>query len=177
MDKLVEIAAAMRARLDEKDAPRRAERDANRQTRESERAAQRAQQEAARVGLVAEHAGVRLYADRIERKGESHPLPGVRARVDEHRTGQEWGGWDQRDVYLTISGPGYEWAIRTNAIWSSRKAREFAALVNGAGSSAGDVTDTADHDVAGQLERLAELHRAGAITDDEYAAGKRRVLG
>jgi hypothetical protein len=28
-----------------------------------------------------------------------------------------------------------------------------------------------------QLERLAKLHRDGALTDDEYAAAKKRALG
>jgi hypothetical protein len=124
MTALEEKAAAMRARNAERDTARRAERAAL-----VERA------EVARAGLVAEHAGVRLFEDRVERKGESHPLPGVRARVEEHRTGQEWGGWDQKDVWLTISGPGFEWPIRTNAIVSSRKTREFAAKVNAAATA------------------------------------------
>ena len=137
-----------------------------------------AEAEAARDGLVAEHCGVRLYADRIERGDERRPLAGVRARVEEHRTGQEWGGWDQKNVWLTISGPGFEWPVRTNAIVSSRKARGFAALVNGAGSTAGSAGGQGPAvDVAGQLGQLAELHRSGALTDDEYAAAKSRAIG
>ena len=137
-----------------------------------------AEAEAARDGLVAEHCGVRLYADRIERGDERRPLAGVRARVEEHRTGQEWGGWDQKNVWLTISGPGFEWPVRTNAIVSSRKARAFAALVNGAGSTAEPAGGQGPAvDVAGQLGQLAELHRSGALTDDEYAAAKSRAIG
>ena len=32
-------------------------------------------------------------------------------------------------------------------------------------------------DTAGQLERLVALHREGALSDEEFAAAKRRVLG
>lgn len=41
-----------------------------------------------------------------------------------------------------------------------------------------DVDDAHDDaDLAGQLERLAELHRSGALTDEEYAAAKAQLLG
>jgi Short C-terminal domain len=36
---------------------------------------------------------------------------------------------------------------------------------------------TATDDRIGQLERLAQLHASGALTDDEFAAEKRRILG
>jgi Short C-terminal domain len=32
-------------------------------------------------------------------------------------------------------------------------------------------------DAAGELERLASLHQSGALTDDEFAAAKQKVLG
>lgn len=35
----------------------------------------------------------------------------------------------------------------------------------------------ASEDRVSQLERLAELHRSGALTDEEFAAEKRRLLG
>lgn len=47
--------------------------------------------------------------------------------------------------------------------------RETASLAEG-GKSAED-------DVAGQLERLRALHAEGALSDEEFAAAKRRVLG
>jgi hypothetical protein len=137
-------------------------------------------------GLVAAFDRVRLYPDRIvvvpssRRKDrglapDSRPLAGVRARINEDRNGLELGGWDQRDVYLTISGPGFEWSIRTDAVWSSRKARDFAALVNSRGSASAPAG--APVDVAGQLRQLAELHQAGELTAEEYAAAKQRALG
>lgn len=140
-------------------------------------------------GLVASFDRFRLYHDRVvvvpssRRKdrglaADSRPLAGVRARVNEDRNGLEMGGWDQRDVYLTISGPGFEWAVRTDAVWSSRKARDFAAAVNGAGSTAGPAGGNGPAvDVAGQLGQLAKLHSAGELTDEEYAAAKARALG
>ena len=32
-------------------------------------------------------------------------------------------------------------------------------------------------DAAGELERLASLHESGALSDDEFAAAKQKVLG
>ena len=32
-------------------------------------------------------------------------------------------------------------------------------------------------DATGELERLASLHDSGAISDDEFAAAKQKVLG
>src|SRR5450759_3573350 len=34
----------------------------------------------------------------------------------------------------------------------------------------------AESSLAGELERLAALHASGALTDDEFAAAKRRIL-
>jgi hypothetical protein len=32
-------------------------------------------------------------------------------------------------------------------------------------------------DVVAQIEKLAELHQSGALTDEEYAAAKQKLLG
>lgn len=145
---------------------------------------QQARNEAEKVGLVAHHAGVRLYEDRIEHGDERRPLAGVRARVEEQRTGAEWGGIGQKKIWLTVTGPGFEWPVNVAEIVSSRKAREFAAKVNAASSAVGEVAYVTDADfedgepdLAGQLERVAELHRSGALTDDEYSSAKARLLG
>lgn len=140
-------------------------------------AEQQARNEAERVGLVAHHAGVRLYEDRIEHGDEQRPLAGVRARVDEHRTGAEWGGIEQKKIWLTVSGPGFEWPVRVPEIVSSRKAREFAAKVNAAATGAGGPSTPVPSDVPAQLRELAEMHEAGALTEAEFAAAKARVLG
>ena len=44
------------------------------------------------------------------------------------------------------------------------------------GRPANDHTDPGDDRIE-QIERLAALHRSGALTDDEFAAEKRRLLG
>lgn len=141
-------------------------------------AEQQARNEAERVGLLATHAGVRLYEDRVELKDEQRPIGAVQARVEERRTGAQWGGIEQKAIWLTISGPGFEWPVKVPEIVSSRKAREFAARVNAAGSKAGAADTPADpqRDLAGQLERMAALHRSGALTDEEYASAKARLL-
>ena len=38
-------------------------------------------------------------------------------------------------------------------------------------------TPEGSSDVAAQLERVAELHRAGVLNDEEFAAAKARILG
>jgi hypothetical protein len=102
------------------------------------------------------------------------PLTGVRATVEEivHTTAIR-GKPSGREVWVTISGPGFEWPLRGPAATGdiSRPARDFAATVNAAASSAaGQVTD------ADLTSRLADLHAAGMLTDEEFAAAKARVL-
>ncbi|HEY2203694.1 MAG TPA: SHOCT domain-containing protein [Pseudonocardia sp.] len=152
-------------------------------------------------GLLASFDGVRLYPDRIEvsassrrtdrgRAGDVRPLPGVRAHVREE-LGREPAGRDRNQVNLTISGPRFEWVIRTDTGSSSLQARVFAARVNGEARIAAEGDGTppgpatgepvapgpAPEDVAGQLERLAGMHRDGALTDTEFTAAKARILG
>jgi membrane protease subunit (stomatin/prohibitin family) len=35
----------------------------------------------------------------------------------------------------------------------------------------------AEEDLTSKIERLAELHRSGALTDEEFAAAKQKILG
>lgn len=51
-------------------------------------------------------------------------------------------------------------------IYAARDARTGARPADGSGVA----------DVAGQLERLADLHERGVLTDDEFVAHKRRLL-
>lgn len=39
------------------------------------------------------------------------------------------------------------------------------------------VTAPAQDDVIAQIERLAALHQSGALTDEEFAAAKKKLLG
>jgi hypothetical protein len=79
--------------------------------------------------LVARYYGVTLYRNHIQRGFEVHRLDGVRAAVREsRRRGADLGC--VRDVHLTITGPDFAWTVPTVAVFSSRRVRAFAALVN-----------------------------------------------
>lgn len=56
-----------------------------------------------------------------------------------------------------------------------RPERSFSGRV--AGPAETEDAAPAEGDVAGQLERLRALHADGALSDEEFAAAKRRVLG
>jgi hypothetical protein len=43
-------------------------------------------------------------------------------------------------------------------------------------ASAPATTVAPGHDLAGQLQQLAALHTAGALTDEEYAAAKKQLI-
>jgi hypothetical protein len=51
---------------------------------------------------------------------------------------------------------------------SAAMALRFAGMTRAPSGSPDDLT---------RLERLAELHRSGDLTDEEFAAAKRRLLG
>jgi hypothetical protein len=51
-----------------------------------------------------------------------------------------------------------------------------AAAAAAAAAAADQATSSGNADRVGQLERLAQLHTSGALTDDEFAAEKRRIL-
>jgi hypothetical protein len=76
--------------------------------------------------LVARYSGVTLNRGTIQRGFEVYGLQGVHASVREPDT--ELGS--VRDVELIITGPEFEWTINTVAVFSSRRVRSFAALVN-----------------------------------------------
>lgn len=79
--------------------------------------------------VVARHNGVTLHRNSVQRGFEVHGLDGVRARVQE--SGQRTTDLGSvRDVQLVISGPDWEWTIRGVAVFSSRRVRAFAALIN-----------------------------------------------
>jgi hypothetical protein len=76
--------------------------------------------------LVARYNGVTLNRTTIQHGFETYPLDDVHAEVHEPPT--ELGS--VRDVDLVITGPDFEWTINTVAVFSSRRVRSFAALVN-----------------------------------------------
>jgi hypothetical protein len=128
--------------------------------------------------LVARYNGVTLYRDRIERGREVHSLAGVRASVSESTTDAASDGGAVRDVFLTISGPGWQWTIKTVAVLSSRKVRGFAALIDAHATRvpaprSSSVTATA----TGQFRVLEELRGRGVLTDSEFGTAVSRLRG
>ncbi|MFZ2051081.1 MAG: SHOCT domain-containing protein, partial [Solirubrobacteraceae bacterium] len=53
---------------------------------------------------------------------------------------------------------------------------DLGPAVPSAVAGAPAATVVGGHDLAGQLQQLAALHTAGALTDEEYAAAKRRLI-
>jgi hypothetical protein len=51
-----------------------------------------------------------------------------------------------------------------------------AAIQQAAGAAAGRQAQPAAGDVAGQIEKLSRLHDSGSLTDEEFAAAKRKLL-
>jgi len=84
----------------------------------------------ARLGdLVARYHGVTLYRDQLQWGRQVRSLGGVRATVSESATRRTDLG-TVRDVCLTVTGPDGEWMIQIFAVFNTRRARAFAALIN-----------------------------------------------
>jgi hypothetical protein len=66
--------------------------------------------------------------------------------------------------------PGVRWRVPVAA-------EPSAAAFSGAPESAGTIFDEPGAELVERLERLASLHRSGALDDAEYRAAKARVLG
>ena len=95
---------------------------------------------------------------------------------------------DDRELYLAIEHPTWAIAARVDPK-KGRQMRQIATAINQEARrqaalnvqqqempSADTETPKADTVVA-QLEALANLHRSGALTDDEFARAKTRLLG
>lgn len=89
---------------------------------------------------------------------------------------------DHRELYITVENNGSMFVVPVDPK-AGADARQFVAKVN---SLAGPATATAataataatePPDVAGRLRELADLHTAGALSDDEFAAAKSKLLG
>lgn len=184
-------AAEFQAVKDQRAADRQALKDqwaVTRQERHAEQERTAEERQALQRDLpVAEFERVVLWDDRIELckswrpkdRGfppDVRPLTGIQASVKDDRTGEEFLGLKTREVFLTISGPGFEWVVRTDNLYSSRKARDFAAKINSASQPAAASPAPTVDDVASQLAKLAGLYQAGVLSEDEFTAAKRRIL-
>jgi hypothetical protein len=88
---------------------------------------------------------------------------------------------DTRELFVLVEGPAWAVSVQVDpnaAAW----VRDFAAKVNvaarqHAAATAPPAPAAAAADVAGQLANLADLHQAGALTGEEFAAAKAQLLG
>lgn len=94
---------------------------------------------------------------------------------------------DARELYLSVegTGPGNDWAFVVDVDPSKGKeARDLAARINSASAPGSPLAPerpaepvpAAAEPVADQLVKLADLHQSGALSDDEFAAAKARLL-
>lgn len=82
-------------------------------------------------------------------------------------------GW--RPCFLVIEGQG--WAITEDVpVEQEGAARAFAAQVNAAAGTADAPAAAPTVDVAGQIEKLADLRAKGILTEDEFAGKKAELL-
>lgn len=84
---------------------------------------------------------------------------------------------DQRVLYLTVEGDGFQLVVRLNPT-KGTLARQFAAAYNTrSGALTQTPAPTGVPGIASELESLAKLHADEALTDEEYATAKARLLG
>jgi hypothetical protein len=94
-------------------------------------------------------------------------------------------GKDGRRAYFVAVDKNWEVGIPLNpeetadaqkmALRIKKRVEELAAASPNAKSEARDMSGT--DDITSQLMKLSEMHQAGALTDDEWVAAKKRVLG
>jgi len=142
---------------------------------------------------------VHVYADRIIRMPlltppESHPIAGVSAKIEE--TGgvssrstltrsavPGMHGWqkqtDNRNGYVVIDGPDFQWQLEYLPQMDMGGARKFMTALNTAGRVAAiadaPVTTEVIPDSLDQLRKLAELRDAGIVTAEEFEAKKAKL--
>jgi hypothetical protein len=156
---------------------------------------------------VAELKGINVFPDRIIkvpslvaptlaiRPGE-YPLDGAHAEVTlegsvDARTTLTRSlvpgmhGWqkkmDNREVWLTITAPEFEWVVPAQPGPDATLARQFAAALNVASRKVAPQQEPpaptpAPASAADELRKLAELRDAGTLTSEEFAAAKQRLL-
>lgn len=122
-----------------------------------------------------------VFADRVEiqNRGALGSLTGKGAstgsiplaRVSSVETSQQ-------GMYglLTIHTAGQAIEFRTDVALAPYLARVIRGLIQGAEVPLGAATTQTTPDPAEQLRKLGELHAAGVLTDDEFAAKKAELL-
>jgi Short C-terminal domain len=128
---------------------------------------------------------IKLYAngDLVSSMHGSGSAIGATATVDQ--SGSKRLVRDTRQSYLTIEGPRVSIAAKlgSNSGLVVKAARMFAAEVNRFSQSHAPQAavpkatgDKAGEDRIARLERLVKLRDSGALTDEEFAAEKAKIL-
>lgn len=89
--------------------------------------------------------------------------------------------------FLVVEGPDFAWAVEVD-LNQANEAILLATAINDEARSAAPAAQAGPahfaqpaaaggSDIIGQLERLASLKAAGALTDEEFSAAKRLILG
>jgi hypothetical protein len=93
------------------------------------------------------------------------------------RTSTQAGGDPERlAAELRERFPGARIDVQQQSLGGVDPAQMARAFFAGGTLPAPDAASPAADPIA-QIERLAELHRSGALTDDEFAAAKAKLLG
>jgi hypothetical protein len=127
------------------------------------------------MSLVLSAAGIEPYTVETTKlvRSTKHPYPGMvlPVTIDRSRPDRFEIDWDQVPTRKEAARQQTEQAAE--AMRSGETAvDQLQDLLPGATIHVeGDRDDPVD-----QLERLAELHQSGALTDEEFAAAKRRLL-
>ena len=126
---------------------------------------------------------------------EVYPLTGLRAAFD-REGGQTYsrgsltrsaivGGWDKTEktpdkMFVRIEGPNVFVSIDAGSKMLHGAAKRFVTTFNSTAAAFGPAVEApapSGDDVVTKLRELSELHKAGAIDDDEFRALKARLIG
>jgi hypothetical protein len=155
--------------------------------------------------LVTQFANLHVFTDRLivlhhpmpltaSQDHEVHQLAGLRARIDREgggsysrgtltRTAIGAGSWQKKETqqvtqFVTIEGPNTFVQFMVGQFPTTKHTRfvtQFNAAAAQATPAQTEPAPTGD-DVIGKLRHIGELHEAGIIDDDEFAALKARFI-
>lgn len=92
------------------------------------------------------------------------------------------------EKFVTIEGPGFAWIAEANrkhikeAVTFANSvrnqvAKNSASLISESDSQVPSALQQTAGDVTNELIKLAQLHDAGVLSDNEFDAAKKRMLG
>jgi hypothetical protein len=119
------------------------------------------------------------------------------SRIVSFNTGMSWRSWSGQDMTVSVieqaggtrvtltGGLAKKGTVITGGqlvAWGEKGtvSRRFLEALDRAVASTPDVDDAGpggNNGTAAELQRLADLHRGGALTDSEFAAAKAKIIG